>query len=311
MDPIVRNIEIGRRPLEAYRSAVTDTAWAPLSRRAADLLAEPLEHIPDWLYPQLVEWLYHVLQCTEEPIKVLRPGHGLTDDTRNIMLRIRSSTQPWLLSADDPVLLDAMDATIRWRPWPAPISPGYSGVRFTFGEPDSLERILAAANFAWRVNADWRGLERRIDPTATAAVTTTIVSAPAESSRHLAAAWDAAYGRAPDPDKAYAEAVKAVEAVACTLVLPTNGNATLGTVRTHLRDAPTKWELVLPGKDGNPGSVTPMVEMLTALWEGQRSRHAGTATSRPQTQAEAEAAVHLAGTLVQWLATGVLRRRTP
>jgi hypothetical protein len=54
-----------------------------------------------------------------------------------------------------------------------------------------------------------------------------------------------------------------------------------------------------------------MVEMLTALWEGQRSRHAGTASARRQTQAEAEAAVHLAAVLVQWLTSGLLRRQTP
>jgi len=279
---------------------VTDTAWAPLSRRTAGLPAtEPIETVPAWLYPRLAEWMYHVLQDTNGPIMVLRPGHGLTAATRDIMIRVRTATQPWLLPADDPTFLDAIDATV---------AHGDSDGWTDYGNPDTLEQMLAAANFAWRVNADWRGLERRIDPTATAVVTSTIRTTSAEAAGHLAAAWDASHGRHPDPDKAYAEAVKAVEAVACALVLPANGNATLGTVRMHLRDAHTKWELVLPGKDGTAGSVTPVVEMLTALWEGQRSRHAGTAGSRRQTQAEAEAAVHLAATLVQWLTAGVVRR---
>jgi hypothetical protein len=286
-------------------TGVTDTApWTPLSRRAAGLSPDSLvEGIPDWLYPRLQEWLYHVLQFTDGPVTVLRPGHGLTATTREIMVRIRTEQQPWLLAANDPKFLDALDATVAWGDW---VLEGWTN----YGSPDTLERLLAAANSAWRVNADWRGLERRINATVTAAVADTISNAGAEAASHLAAAWDAAYGRHPDPDKAYAEAIKAVEAVACPIALPNSATATLGTVRNHLRDAATKWELVLPGSDGTPGNVAPMTAMLTALWEGQRSRHAGTPTSRRQSHPEA-AAVHLAATLVQWVTTGVLHRKAP
>jgi len=92
-------------------------------------------------------------------------------------------------------------------------------------------------------------------------------------------------------------------------VLPGNGTATLGKVRDHLRDASTKWELV-PGKEGTPGPVTPVVALMTTLWEGQRSRHAGTPTSRRLLQAEAEAVVNLAAMLVQWLHTRSTRSRS-
>jgi hypothetical protein len=205
------------------------------------------------------------------------------------------------------MFLDALDAAVRWSRWGRSILAGGRRRGDPFGDPNNLEQILAAANSAWRVNTDWRGLERRVNPTVTQAVTTTIHNADAEAAGHLAAAWDAAYGRHPDPDRAYAEAVKAVEAVACPTVLPASTTATLGTVRDHLRDATAKWKLVLPGKEGTPGEVTPVVAMMTALWEGQRSRHAGTPTSRRQDQAEAEAAIHLAATLVQWLSSGGLR----
>lgn len=130
-----------------------------------------------------------------------------------------------------------------------------------------------------------------------------------DAADHLSAAWDSAYGRTPDPDKAYSEAIRAVEAVACPLVLPSTATATLGQVRNHLRDAAAKWAVVLPAKDGSPGPADPVVAMMTALWEGQRSRRAGTPSSRRQSQDEAEAAVHLAATLVQWLSSGVLYRR--
>lgn len=284
---------------------MTDTSWAPLSRRTAGLQAEGLiEGVPDWLYLQLQEWLFHVLQYTDGPVTVLRPGHGLTATSRQVMLRIRTTQQPWLIPADDPAFLDALDAAVQWGDY---VHEGLT----SYGDPDTLEALLAAANSAWRVNADWRGLERRVDPTVTTAVTATIRDAAAEPAGHLAAAWDATYGRRPDPDKAYAEAVKAVEAAACPAILPTSATATLGTVRDHLRDAPAKWELALPGKDGAAGPSSLVVMMMTSLWEGQRSRHAGTPSSRRQDQTEAEAAVHLAATLVQWLTSGVLRRRTP
>jgi hypothetical protein len=52
---------------------------------------------------------------------------------------------------------------------------------------------------------------------------------PGEAVGHRAAAWDACHGRQPDPDRAYAEAIKAIEAAACALVLSSYGNATMGT----------------------------------------------------------------------------------
>jgi hypothetical protein len=48
----------------------------------------------------------------------------------------------------------------------------------------------------------------------------------------------------------------------------------------------------------------PVIGMMTALWEGQTSRHGG----QQPTRLEAYAAVHLAVVLVQWLRTGTVRR---
>jgi hypothetical protein len=66
---------------------------------------------------------------------------------------------------------------------------------------------------------------------------------------------------------------------------------------------------VLPDADGAPRDVDPLVNMLELLWQAQVSRHGGAPKSRHQDQAEAAAAVHLAAVLVQWLSTGVLRKR--
>lgn len=270
-----------------------------MSRRRAGLPPDDLvEGVPDWLHPQVTEWLYRVLQSTDGPVVVLRPGHGSSADTQRVMMRIRTSTQPWLLRPDDPALLDAVDATLRWVDWSPP--------RGEHGDPDTLEAILAAANSAWRATP--QGLERRTDPTVTAAVATTARDAGTEAGEHLAAAWSAAYGRHPDPDKAYDEAVLAVEALSCPLVCPANTRATLGTVIRDLRSQRDRWELAIGDGSGNPAPVDRLVEMLRLLWEGQ-SRHAGSPNSRRQSPIEGNAAVHLAATVVQWLSSGVLCRK--
>jgi hypothetical protein len=160
------------------------------------------------------------------------------------------------------------------------------------------------------VNSDRRGLERRIDPTVTAATTIAEQTAGAEAAAHLAVAREAAYGLNPDPDKAYDESVLAVEALACPIVCPSNPRRTLGTVVRDLRNQLSQWELAITNSTGQPANIDSLVAMLGLLWDGQ-SRHAGSPNSRHQTQLESEAAFHLAAAVVQWLSTGVLRRRTP
>jgi hypothetical protein len=287
----------------AVNSATVESAWSPLSRRSAGLVGDVMvEGVPEWLYPQLQAWMFHVLQYTDGPIAVLRPGQGVTEDSRQIMLRIRTATHPWLIPADDPAFLDALDATVRWGTF------DHHGMT-EYGDPDALEKLLTAANSVWRVSANRRGLERRIDPTVTAATIIAQQSANAEAAEHLAVAREAAYGLNPDPDKAYDEAVLAVEALACPLVCPTNSRRTLGTVVRDLRSQLDQCELASSSGAGQPAAVDSLVAMIGLLWDGQ-SRHAGSANSRHQTQNESEAAFHLAATLVQWLSTGVLRRNT-
>jgi hypothetical protein len=77
-----------------------------------------------------------------------------------------------------------------------------------------------------------------------------------------------------------------------------------------LRNSFAKWELVLPGQDGQPRDIGHLIGMMELLWHSQVSRHGGAPGSRRQNPAEAQAAIYLAVTLVQWLSTGVLRRKT-
>jgi hypothetical protein len=209
-----------------------------------------------------------------------------------------------MLDADDPTFLDAIDAAPRWVNWREVPLPDETVRPET---PHSLEALLVAANSVWRVSDQFRGLEHRADPTATHAVQMAAAT-DQTAGEHLAASWEAAYGRRPDPDKAYDEAVMAVEALACPLVCP-NTRRSLGTVVADLHNQASRWELTVGDTTTNqPAGVDSVIAMMDLLWKGQ-SRHAGSPNSRRQTQTEGTLAVHLAANLVQWLGNGVLQRK--
>lgn len=207
-------------------------------------------------------------------------------------------------------LLDLVDALLHLRqgPWKR-----YVGSRRPV---DELRRLLIGGGAAWTLTANEDGLERRVIPSVADAVVEAVQGAldagaetpAAQAGEHLTRAWDAAYGVEPDPDRAYDEAVLAVEAVSCPLICPNNDMPTLGTAIRDLTSQSSQWVLVIGDKTGQPSAPDRLVGMLKLLWEGQ-SRHAGATNSRRQSRLEAEASVHLAVTLVQWLSNGVLRRR--
>jgi hypothetical protein len=176
-------------------------------------------------------------------------------------------------------------------------------------ELSHLQRLLVEGGSAYHVSVQHQRLERRVDETAAKAFERSATVSGDEAGRHLRQAWTATYGLHPDPTTAYREAVRAVEAVACPLVLPNDPKRTLGKVIGHIKDASGKWALAIPGGGAAGGGVVPLVGMLELLWTGQVSRHGGAPTSRDQLHIEAEAAVSLAATLVQWFAIGVVRRQ--
>ena len=147
----------------------------------------------------------------------------------------------------------------------------------------------------------------RIAPEISMLVESTVSAASQINSagQHLANAWNGAYGRTPDPVKAYSEAIKAVEAAAATVLTPTDLKATLGTLRGHLKSSLAPWRFVI-GSDSD--TIETVLDMISMLWDGQTSRHGGVHQTREETPEEAEAALHLAATLVQWFISGAVRR---
>jgi hypothetical protein len=169
-------------------------------------------------------------------------------------------------------------------------------------QAEALEETLAIANSAYRVRADGGGLEMRTIPEVRDVVQEAVNEAAGSPGEHLATAWHEAYGRTPDPVKAYSEAIKAVEAAAAPVVSPKNTRATLGTITKNIRDAKGKWEFVLLRTDGD--SVEDVERLMSLLWKGQTSRHGGVNPTVPETLEAARAAVHVAATLVHFFVSG-------
>ncbi|MFW3473477.1 hypothetical protein ACN24M_19625 [Streptomyces microflavus] len=168
-----------------------------------------------------------------------------------------------------------------------------------------LERALALGGSAWMVGSDGDALQRRVDATAQASFES--ARTPSDTaSEELRVAWSKAFSREADPSDAWDHAIKAVEAILIPLVVPKQDKPQLGHVVGSLKSQSSRWKFILPGA-ALGHSVDPLVAMLDSLWPNP-DRHA-TGTHREPTLKEAQAAVHLAVSLVQWARSGALELR--
>lgn len=300
-----------------------DTATAPRPRfqRLRDRLAgRPADttlrrDVPAPLETFIRQWISTACSLDRSVGERVALRLGIDAVDVRVNTRVTSSFSAALRQAPTEDLLDVVDAILHVHaaldeldPWNQPTESAHSYIDHVI----RLNHALGDSGSAFTVDTDSaRRLVERVDPTVDALLLDTIADAPSAAGDFLRDARRHLYGLHPDPTAAYRDAVRAVEEVACPLVLAqaaAKNSATLGTVRNHLRDAPGKWQFTLLDKDGD-GSVGPLVAMLDRLWTGQVSRHGGGQNSRDQTTEEAQAAVHLAATLVQLLGAGALTQR--
>ncbi|MFD1547109.1 hypothetical protein [Nonomuraea guangzhouensis] len=286
----------------------SEPPWRPLSERVAGLNGERelVEGVPDYLRPHLALWSS-------------RSMTGFPDTARAVELLIHQNLnlnpQTFdMTQANEVVLLDAVDAALRVnRIMTGALDPTVDERtaekrKLWLLHVRDLQNILRSAGSAWQVKQDYDGLERRVDDTVVEATIATENAAPSDASGHLRRAWNAAFGYQPNPALAYSEAVKAVEAVAIPLTIPTDPQPTLGKVRAHLELVPHKYILGIADKHGSPASAESVTKLIALLWHGQRDRHAGGPTTSPINQETAQAAVHVAVLLVQFFSTGVIKK---
>lgn len=182
-----------------------------------------------------------------------------------------------------------------------------------YGFVRELEVVLDEANSTWRVSRPENGrwlLERRVDATTTAAAHD-LFERRTTAADLLAAAWAATFRRAPDLTAAYRNVVLAVESVATPVLTPKDTSPTLGKAIAHLRDTTARWTVADLDDQGQKSALT-LLGMLQTLWQNhQRHVAAGGHAPAPVQQDEAEAALLLGITVVQWFERGHVRHLAP
>ena len=285
--------------------------WPTLAERESGLLPPPehYEGIPNHMVAPLSRWLGDTALVTdrlaERVLSKLRV-RCLTNWSPRVALRVLiNSGLDGSFSTDRSLdRLSVLNALIglndEWTP----------------GELLELDQILVDAGSVWEINWDFHGLYRRVEAPVVEAWQRARAAAeesgrPA-AARYLTEAWQKTYGMHPEPTAGYGAAVKAVDAVAVPLVLPTVRNATVHRVRTELVKKQAEWCFVLGEAEGvqeGQGSVDVVATMLDRLLRGETERHGDERVNRPSTPEEAQAAVHLAAVLVQWFVSGAVQRR--
>jgi hypothetical protein len=276
--------------------------WVPLSRRGADAGEAPYRGVPAHLVPPLMVWLgeyetHEILRKVAMQARVPYQPY-LSHDAHFRLQAVTSGLQT--VADQQTALLDVVEGILYARVHEA---LGSSERQIAKGCAESLDEILALGGSHWRVNTDH--LEARVDDAVREAVEQARnASKGTSASTHLRDAWAACYGRNPVPGKAYSEAIKAVESASAPVVSPKNSKATLGTILGDLRANPGLWQFAIA-----PGSISPVIDAMSTLWDGQTDRHGGVLPTAPIAPMAEEAALLLAATLVHWFARGAVKRR--
>jgi len=296
---------IGFRRKHPRTIPTVSAEWVPFTVRNNPDSAEEYqvlrEGVPEWLRSTIIRWVTRYFRSGDaiEHLNDLGRRLHISIPWQSGYQHESSSIRATLLELEAAGrLLDVLDF-VASRSLPYDISKLNAWNRALADACSAYELIRSVEDGVPRVE-----LRRRIDETATKSLIA--ATTHGRAGEHLGRAWSAAYGRTPDRSKAYREAVRAVEAAAKPLITPDDSVATLGKMNKAMRSKPEKWQF-LGAPDGAMDTVITMAELL---WTGQIDRHG---TSDPEapldvTQEQAEAAVHLAATLVQWFSSGSIQR---
>jgi hypothetical protein len=262
----------------------------------------PYDGIPVWLRVPLREWVEQRLAEPtlrgDLPAQVFQLFDATTHREEPLALAFRRTQNYFevlnLLDAEDE--LDFIDFLVSlsnaWDPNVVHLNNLLytGGSLWTVGERDDKPRLV-----------------RRVEEGVQQAAESVMISS-GEAGRLLRGAWGALFGRDPDPEKAYNQAVKAVEAACTPVVLPRDSDRRLGKALGQMR-TDGDWRLPFEREHEHAKSADVVLAMGRMLQAGQNDRHVSDGGSKSMSQASAEAAVMLAVPLVQWFASGAVARR--
>jgi hypothetical protein len=249
----------------------------------------PVEGVPDWLAHILLPWFVDTylgdLESNFAPL-------ALDDIALSLKANLGSQSMRGRLDALRELAWLDRDFLLRILDWGLQFDRG--------GAAKRLGDLLETAGSAWAIAPDGHGLSRRVLTEANTAAEQ-VVAAGGDAGKLIAQAWRLIYGPDPNPTAGYDKAVRAVEAIAKPAIIPNDANGTLGRVIGIMKSRPQ-------GKFGtvfkNPREMDPLdsvVGLMQLVWNNNYARHAGNPdVPIDATQAEAEAVLHAAVTLVQW-----------
>ena len=278
--------------------------------------AGPFEGVPPWLRSSIAVWVKQQLwtgmdwknSLVRELERSIRMSPPLDVSLGNPGWDLERRV---LTEGNDDMTLDIIDFLVRKEYLVEQEFYSRIPVKSKASQRDVLKSILQQGGSVWSVGATdsgEMGLVRRVDASFQDAADQAMAG-DAQHHRYLRKAWGAAYGRNPQPDTAYRDAVRAVEAAAIPVVRPSRSPPTLGLVIAELRDRPKQFATRLnPSPPLEPTAA--VGQMLSLLWKSQWDRH-GVDDYVPLTvsQEEAEDALALAVALVRWFDTGAVYRR--
>lgn len=174
---------------------------------------------------------------------------------------------------------------------------------------DILETILMEGGSPYRLERTHQHcrLEKRVDPVMQES--TDRLFGREENTpemRHLQKAWDRIFGRDPDYQYAYAEIVRAVEAVICPLVEPNNGQSTLSSAANVMRSQPG-WHYAIEPKNKHAQVSGGFMRLaVEAIMNNHQQRHESGGDSVPLTERQTKGALYMAVSIVQAVHDGLI-----
>ena len=170
---------------------------------------------------------------------------------------------------------------------------------------EDLEKILSESGSKWRLGKrnGYCGLEERVSPMMQQ-IADELVESKSSASQLLSDSWHSMFGRNPDYSKAYATAVKSVEAVVLPIVEPNNKKSTLSKAAAVMRDQKWSFQIETNPKNNVNGGVIQL--LMSALMYSHSDRHGS--GDGVITEEKAKAAVFSAVFLVQIFSSGLVTR---
>lgn len=298
----------------------TSDTWVPFYARASEAGASDFEclfpGVPPWMRESLWAWLKVRLSDWVHSSTSRQGGYFSPNASRiREIERICRVDSRWtgsgadhsdryrglealrdVLYSNETAFLTAVDFYLSKNPQAQPVQ--------------ELSTVLEDSSSKWRVGhiGSRQGLVERVDETVQRSADE-IIRKGDRHGRLLAEAWQHAFSMQRNPSSAYRCAVRAVEVAAAPVLTPKDPAPSLGKMITALRDGMAKWRFAFTVDSAvDPKGV--LLQMMQLLWTNDYARHINVDPNVPLnvSQEEAESAVVLALTLINWFASGAIAR---